>query len=300
MFRKFPAPNILNVSFLLLTFSVLLNSGCTVEAAKRDEKSIEKKSGAAQNKTIEATKNKAESASDITFAPDSPADTVRVFYKNLRAARFRDALFLTNLRPAIEGLTDSELKDLQVDFANLASQIPAEININGEIISGNEATVTAKLPDEETENLQLQQIRLRKNGAYWTILTVDDEAEKIIKREGKNYFFHLKVETHQREAKDMLNRIAKAQMVYATQNGGLYGETTDLIKEKFLPEDVLSSDSTGYDYRIALSPDRKKYTATAAPHVYGKTGKLAFSFTVENSKTSPLKSVDAKEKSVAP
>ena len=36
-------------------------------------------------------------------------------------------MFLTNLRPAIESLTDAELKDLQVDFEPLAAQIPADV-----------------------------------------------------------------------------------------------------------------------------------------------------------------------------
>src|SRR5215203_1205320 len=56
----------------------------------------------------------------IDIKPNSPADTVRVFYGHLREKRFRDALFLTNLRPAIEGLTDSELKDFEVDFESIA------------------------------------------------------------------------------------------------------------------------------------------------------------------------------------
>jgi hypothetical protein len=285
-----PIKNLLKASFLSVILSIFITGGCTVKAAKEDEKTIENLTSAAQSAQDKSSKNK------IEIAPDSPAETVRVFYKNLREKKFRDALFLTNLRPAIEGLTDAELKDLQVDFARLASQIPAEININGEIIVGDEATVTAKLPDNETENLQLQQIRLRRSGNVWTILTVDEEAEKIIRKEGRNYFFHLKIETHQAEARKMLNRIAKAQMIYSTQNKGVYGDLSVLAKEGFLPADALSADSTGYNYKISLSSDRKSYTATAEPAVYGKTGKLSFAFTVTGDKTSALKSVDNKGK----
>lgn len=298
MFRKFPLINSrLHVSCLLLIFSILLTGGCAVKAARSDGKKTDEKTSAASKKTAtETAESAAPSKNKITITPDSPADTVRVFYDNLRAGKFRDALFLTNLRPAIEGLTDAELKDLQVDFANLAQQIPAEININGEIISGDDATVTAKLPDNETEKLQLQQIRLRREGKVWTILTVDESAEKIIRREGKNYFLNLKIETHQTEAKNMLNRIAKAQMVYATQNGGLYADAAILVEKGFLPADALSSESTGYSYKISLAPDDKKYTATAEPAIYGKTGKLTFSFEVDANRTSALKSTDAKEK----
>lgn len=298
MFRKFSLINSrLHVSCLLLVFSILLTGGCAVEVARSDGKKTDEKTSAASKKTAtETAESAASSKNKITITPDSPADTVRVFYDNLRAGKFRDALFLTNLRPAIEGLTDTELKDLQVDFANLAQQIPAEININGEIISGDDATVTAKLPDNETEKLQLQQIRLRREGKVWTILTVDESAEKIIRREGKNYFLNLKIETHQTEAKNMLNRIAKAQMVYAAQNGGLYADAAILVEKGFLPADALSSESTGYSYKISLAPDDKKYTATAEPAIYGKTGKLTFSFEVDANRTSALKSTDAKEK----
>ena len=78
--------------------------------------------------------------------PNGPADTVRAFYKLLRDKKFREAIFLTNLRPAIEGLTDMEMKDFALDFEAIAGDVPAEIEINGEIITGDQATVTANLP----------------------------------------------------------------------------------------------------------------------------------------------------------
>ncbi len=263
-------------TILLLTIFV---GGCTVEAAKNREGETAEKS-AAQNelspKSLE-TKN-VSSGAKIKIAPDSPADTVRVFYKNLREKRFRDAMFLTNLRPAIEGLTDAELKDLQIDFEPIARQVPAEIEINGEIVSGNAATVTAKLPDNETEKIELQQIKLRKENNYWVILTVDAAAENLIRKEGKNYFFSLRIETHQAEAREMLGRISKAEMVYALQNNGLYADIPTLIEKGFLPADASGADSTGYNYTVSVTDDKKKYSAAATPAVYGKTGKLSFFF----------------------
>ncbi|HEX8639254.1 MAG TPA: hypothetical protein VF692_14385 [Pyrinomonadaceae bacterium] len=259
-------------TILLLT---VLWSGCAVEAAKNrvDETPV---------KTALATEiDKAENISAgarIAITPDSPADTVRVFYKNLREKRFRDALFLTNLRPAIEGLTDAELKELQVDFEPIARQVPTEIEINGEIVSGEKATVTAKLPDNETDKLELQQIRLRKENGFWVILTVDEQAEKSIKKEGRNYFFALRIETHHAEARQMLDRIAKAEMVFAVQNGGVYAEIPQLVEKGLLPADALSADTTGYNYSVSLGADRKTYVAAATPAVYGKTGKLSFLF----------------------
>lgn len=263
-------------TILLLTIFV---GGCTVEAAKSRDGEIAEKP-AVQNgispKNVE-TENISKGAK-IKITPDSPADTVRVFYKNLREKRFRDAMFLTNLRPAIEGLTDAELKDLQIDFEPIARQVPADIEINGEIVSGDAATVTAKLPDNETEKIELQQIKLRKENNFWVILTVDAAAEKLIRKEGKNYFFALRIETHQAEAKEMLGRISKAEMVFALQNNGFYADIPTLIEKGFLPADASTSDSTGYNYTVSLGADKKNYSAAATPAVYGKTGKLSFFF----------------------
>ena len=273
---------------------VLLIGGCAVEAAKQED---------ANNKQNTQTANsasdtkKSDSDTKIKITPNSPADTVRVFYKDLREQRFRDALLLTNLRPAIAGLTDNELKALQIDFAPLAGQIPADVAINGEIISGNSAVVTAKLPDNETDQLGLQEIKLRREGETWMILTVDETAEKEIKKEGQNYFSALKIETHQKEAKEMLNRINKAQMVFTMQNG-IYADIPTLIAAGLLPEDIQTADSTGYVYKINLSPDGKNFTAAAEPAVYGKTGKLSFWYEAVGGKTSTLHNLDNKGKSL--
>lgn len=212
----------------------------------------------------------------IEIKPNSPADTVRAFYAALRERKFRQAIFLTNLRPAIEGLTDAELAEFSLDFEAIAKYVPKEIQINGEIISGDSATVTAKLPTEDLDKEEIQEIKLRKEGDVWIILTVDESAEKKIKLEGKNYFANLKIETHQDEAKAMLDRVAKAQMAYAAQNGGRFGDMNQLISAELLPADIRSSESTGYKYTVTVTPDKKRYSATAVPATYGKTGRMTY------------------------
>lgn len=210
---------------------------------------------------------------DITV--NGPADTVRVFYKHLRDKKFRDAIFLTNLRPAIEGLTETELNDFSLDFAQLAGEIPAEIEINGEIMSGSTATVTANFPAEDGTK-ELRPIKLTKNGEIWIIQSVDAEAETRIRKEGKQYFYNLRMETHEQEAKKMLERISKAQMATAAQNGGVYGDLNALVIAGFVPEDARTSESTGYVYVVNLAADKKNYYATATPAEYGKSGKTSF------------------------
>ncbi len=278
--------------FLIVIFSVSLFSGCAVEAAK-DTPESGKPKGRVETSAPTESKNQPSKAT-IKIEPNSPADTVRVFYKSLHERKFREAMFLTNLRPAIEGLTDSELKELQVDFETLAAQVPAEIEINGEIISENKATVTAKLPDVDTEKIGIQEIKLRKENVAWIILTVEEKVETEVRREGKNYFFALRIKTHHEEAKAMMERIHKAQMVYAVQNGGLFGDIAALTAKGFLPPDITTADSTGYNYQIQLTANKKKYTAIATPAVYGKTGKLSFQFEANGNRISSLKSRDNK------
>lgn len=258
----------------------LLANGCSAEAAR-----ISTAQPLAAEAAASAQPGKRyASGATIEIAPNSPADTVRAFYQNLREGKIRAAIYLTNLRPAIEGLTDAELKEFQVDFETLARQVPESLEINGEITTGDRASVTVRLPlPDDPSKTDVQEIQLRRDGDVWVILTVDEQAEKKIRQEGRNYFFALKIATHQDEARAMLDRIAKAQMVYATQNGGSFGEMQQLIDAGLLPEDVKSSDSTGYGYSIKLSADKKNYSATAAPAVYGKTGKLTFEVQLKGS-----------------
>lgn len=285
----FQTKNFLSV----VIFSVaLLLGGCTAEAAKENPVG-EKRSESLKTSLPIEPKNPVSKAT-IKIESNSPADTVRVFYAHLRARKFREAMFLTNLRPAVEGLTDAELKELHVDFEPLAAQVPPDIEINGEIISKDRATVTAKLPDNDTDEIKLQEIKLRREKGVWVILTVDEQAEAVVKQEGVNYFTALRIKTHHEEAKAMLERVNKAQMVYATQNGGLYADAAVLIDKGFLPKDFLTAETTGYNYQIQISPDRKKYVAAAAPAVYGKTGVLSFWFETNGNKTSTLKSKDGK------
>ena len=88
-------------------------------------------------------------------------------------------------------------------------------------------------------------------------------------------------------------RIAKAELVFAAQNGGLYGEMRVLVEKELLPADAQTAESTGYNYKISVSADKKKFSATAEPAIYGKTGKLSFAFEMNDGKTSGLKSRDA-------
>ena len=279
------------MSELLLSISILLtifSAGCAAETAVGGSSANAANTASNLANTEVAT---TVPPASINIAPGSPADIVRAFYTKLRERKFREAIYLTNLRPAVEGLTDSELKEFQLDFERIAATIPANVTINGEIVSGDRATVTASLPGEDPEKLETQQIELRKDGDNWVLLTIDEAAELRIKKEGKNYFYELRIETHEDEARDMLDRIAKVQLLYASQHGGNFGDLDQLV-EAGLPDDVKTSATTGYNYAVTLTPDKQIWTAHATPAEYGKSGKLSFFLTSDGRSTPRISSKD--------
>src|SRR5436190_7091868 len=208
---------------MTVSMSLLLISACSVAESKNS-------ADLKQQPVNQAIANSSEpKGATIPIDPNGPADTVRAFYKLLRDKKFREAIFLTNLRPAIEGLTDMEMKDFALDFEAIAGDVPAQIEINGEIITGDLATVTANLPNADGDKKEIQTIKLRKENGIWVILSADDEAEKKIQQEGKNYFYSLRIETHEEEARKMLDRIAKAELAHSLQNGGAYADMPTLV-----------------------------------------------------------------------
>lgn len=280
--------NVFRPKFLLVfaICATALALGCSAEASNQAEAANSAVASNAVNTAV-APKN-----TSIDIQPNSPADTVSAFYQDLREKKFREAIYLTNLRPAVEGLTDAELKDFQIDLEALAGQVPPQVEINGEIISGNDATVTAKLPGEDQDKLELQQIKLRKVGDVWTILSVDEETEAAVKKEGKNYFYKLRIDTHHDEARQMLDRISKGELAYSLQNGGAYADIATLVEAGLLPPDAKTSDTTGYNYVVKVSEDKKSWSASAVPAVYGKSGTLSFAVDLDDKKRPHLTSKD--------
>lgn len=252
---------------LLLLAVVILSgifAGCAAKASER----------AAAPAADPAKVTDASNGATIDIETGGPADTVRVFYKRLRDRDIRAAMYMTNMRPAIEGLTDAELKEFSVDFEKLAVQVPADLKINGEIVSGDRATVTIELP--AADKPETQTIRLRRQKDVWVLMSVDEAGERRMKADGKQYFYNLRIDVHHEEAEAMLRRIAKGELVYSAQNQGVYADLRTLVGQGLIPDDATSATSTGYVYTINLDAERKTYYATATPVEYGKSGKLSF------------------------
>ena len=232
------------------------------------------------------------SGATIPIEPNGPADTVRAFYRLLRERKFRDAMFLTNLKPAIQSLTDDEMKDFSLDFEALAGDVPDKVEINGEIVTGDQATVTVNLPKEQGDDKETQPVKLKRDNGVWMIMTADKDAAAKIKKEGKDYFNNLRVHVHEEEARKMLERISKAQIAHSLQNGGAFTDLPTLVSAGLLPEDAQNDESTGYNYTIDLISGKNQYTATATPAEYGKSGKLSFLLYLDDKGRSHVKDKD--------
>src|SRR2546426_1106523 len=82
-----------------------------------------------------------------TPPPRSPSDTVREFYKAMRERKFREAFAMSIYKPAIEPLKPQEFDDLRPYFEKMAAVIPEQVNLGGEQISGDTATVFVRVKE---------------------------------------------------------------------------------------------------------------------------------------------------------
>lgn len=202
-----------------------------------------------------------------------PSDTVREFYKAMREKRFREAFSMSIYRIAIEDLTPAEFDDLRPDFERLAAEIPAQVNITGEQASGDSATVFIKIKDGENKD-HLETVSLLRVSGVWIV--GDRDNQEIVKQAGKSFFFNARIDALHDQAQALLRRIALSQLAYSQNNNGRFGDLAALIKAGLIPKDLEGTESTGYRFRVTLSPDAKIWTATAEPAQYGRTGRLSF------------------------
>lgn len=205
-------------------------------------------------------------------AQGSPSDVVRAYYMALKDSRFRDAMLLTVLRPAVEALSAEELKEFQIDFARLSPAVPANFRITGEQLSGEEATVFVMTGDEKEPKVDPVNL-IRERGA-WVI--GDRASADEIKKRGKKFLFEERMAVHEKEAEDMLRRIQAAQIAYALQNSGSYADLNALVRAGYVPQDILGAETTGYRFTVVVAADSKSFTARAEPERYGRTGRLSF------------------------
>ena len=205
----------------------------------------------------------------------TPSDVVRDFYKALREHRFKEAWSLTIYKPAVQDLTAEEMEDLRTEFEDRAAKVPDQIEITGEEIKGNIATVFVKVPvADSTPQIVSEPVNLLNSGGLWMIGTEADEAE--VKKRGRRFFLDALIEEHQSNIEELLKRLIAVEAVYAQQHNGAFGDLEALIKTSLMSNDVSDPKALGYSVRIVVAPDGKGFVATAEPARYGHTGNLSF------------------------
>jgi hypothetical protein len=217
------------------------------------------------------------SSSALAQTPRSPTETMREFYRLMREKKYREAFGISIYRPAIEGLSAQEYDDLKVDFDKMAvavsEKIPEKVDITGEQISGDVATVFVKVVDAEGKE-KIEPAALIKIDNSWVV--GDKENLELVKKAGKKFFFEARINAHHDDVQEMLTRITLAQVVYSQNHDGLFGNTAELITAGLIPKDLEGTESTGYRFQVVRATDGKSWYATAEPAQYGRSGRFSF------------------------
>lgn len=222
----------------------------------------------------------------VAQAQRTPSDVVREFYKAMHEHRFKEAWALTIYRPAVDGLNAAEMEDLRPDFEEKAAAIPAQVEISGEQISGDIATVFVKVPVSESTPQNISQpVTLIKSGGAWII--GDEANQAIVRKAGRRFFLDALIIQHHSDIEDLLKRIIAVQIVYAQQHQ-TFGDLAALIGAGLVPKAAGEPKELGYNFRVTVGKDGKSYLAGAEPTRYGHTGKLSYWM----DQTGTIKSVD--------
>jgi hypothetical protein len=199
----------------------------------------------------------------------SPSDTVRAFYTLLREHRYAEGFACSVYADAIRGLAETDLAELAPEFQATFSDIPSDIKIGGEQISGQAATVFADFGTGE-----MQQVALVKEGGRW--LVGDRETLEQVQREKASFFFNARINVNHNAVFKLLKQIVGAQDVHFGQKKA-YGTTDELIAIQGLTSELKGgAPVSGYTITVNLAPDRSAYSVTAVPVRFGRTGKLSF------------------------
>ena len=213
-------------------------------------------------------------ASQTTAQARTPTETVREFYRLMRERSFREAFALSIYKEAIDGLSEQEFGELRPDFEKMGSVIPEKIEVSGEQISGDTATVFVRIADADKTTTEAEPVGLIREAGAWIV--GDRENLEVVRKAGKMFFLEARIQTHHSEVQDVLQRINLAQIAYASQHNNLYGDLAALVAAGLVPKDIEASESTGYRFHVTLAKDAKSWTAGAEPVRYGQTGRLSF------------------------
>lgn len=209
------------------------------------------------------------SAYSQDLRPNTPSGVVKEFYELLHARKFAEGFRLSVFRPAIEGLNADEMKELEPDFERIAASLPDKVEVTGEKINGDRATVMIKLPNKG----ESQEVALLKSDGKWVI--GEPESQKIVKKQGKSYFFNERMKVSESEITELLQSILGAELIYfkAKQE---FTSLEELAKLGGVEPALIAGPVNGYKFELTLTESGKAFSVKALPTQYGRSGKLSF------------------------
>ena len=201
---------------------------------------------------------------------NSPTQAAVEFYRALKDKRYVEGFKHSVYRKAVEGLTPSELQDLEPDFARTFSAIPDKIDPSGEQITGQTATVLLKFAGMS----EPQQVALVRVGNEW--LVGDQETLALVNSQGRAFFFNARMLVNEGETFELLQRVIGAELIYSKKFEGKNASLHELIRLNGVPKDLEDGEASGYRFVFTLAADEKSFVVTASPVQYGKSGKTSF------------------------
>ncbi len=199
----------------------------------------------------------------------SPTEAVLAFYKLLREQKYMEGFSYSIYRDAVEGLSDEDMAELVPEFQQTFADIPEKIEVRGEQISGEAATVFAKFGDAA----DVQEVSLVRQDGRW--LVGDREALAQVQTERTAFFFNTRIRVNHNEVFDLMKRLTGTEDVRFRAKKA-YATLDELVAEEGFAEDIKSGVANGYRFTVNLTPDKQAFTLVAVPVRYGRTGKLSF------------------------
>jgi len=200
----------------------------------------------------------------------TPSETVLAFYGLMRQQKFVDAFAYSVYAEAVDGLSEEDLGELAPEFQRTAADIPAAIEVKGEQVSGDAATVFARFGTSE----DAQNVSLVRDGNRW--LVGDKEALDQVRAEKTAFFFNARIRVDHNEVFDLMRQLTGTEDV-RFQTKKAYGTLNELIaEEKTIGEELNDGIASGYKFMVNVTNDRQAFTVIAIPVRYGRTGKLSF------------------------
>ena len=200
---------------------------------------------------------------------NSPTQTTITFYRALKQKHYVEGFHHSVYRAAVEGLSQSELKDLEPDFTRTFTAIPDKIEPRDEQINGDTAVVKLKFEGMESP----QEVALIRVGGEW--LVGDQETLTLVRAQGRSFFFNARILVSETEAVEMLQRIIGAEVIYSQKFEGRCASLQELVKLGGVPKDIEDQSGT-YKFAFSLAADKKSFSATATPSNYGRSGRMSF------------------------